>query len=96
MSDSGPTGRRFEFVLHQSTLTFPLVVHDRVNKGLGMSSKGYMSEINKIDKIDKIEVDKIKFPGGSTHQDFMIFLEKQTCKTTSVFVDLGPNFYFVL
>ena len=34
----GPIGRWFESALCQSTLTFPPVVHDWVNKGLGMSS----------------------------------------------------------
>ena len=37
--DCGPIGRRFECALCRSTLTFPSVVHDWVNKGLGMSSR---------------------------------------------------------
>ena len=37
--DCGPTGWWFEYALCRSTLTFPPVVHDWVNKGLGISSR---------------------------------------------------------
>ena len=37
MFDCGPTGRWFESAFCRSTLTFPPVVHDWVNKGLGTS-----------------------------------------------------------
>ena len=38
MFDCGPTGRQFKSASNQGTLTFPPVVLDWVNKGLGMSS----------------------------------------------------------
>ena len=70
MFDCGPTGRRFEAVLCRNTLTSPLVVHDWVNKGLGMSSRVCATGHIK-DPVPRIEKSRASCPGGRFPPSFI-------------------------
>ena len=66
--DCGPTGRRFEFASHRKTgrLDFSPVVHDWVNKGLGMSSR-VCATGNIKDPVSLIEKSRASCFGGRFH-----------------------------
>ena len=80
--DCGPAGRRFEYALCRSTLTFSPVVHDWVNKGLGISSRVCATGHTSIkDPVLLIEESRAscrsgRFPPGFIQQVFITGLSK--------------------
>ena len=73
--DCGLTGWPFESALSWSTLTFPPVVHDLVNKGLGMSIRvsatGHIKDPMPLIEKNRASCPSGRFPPSFIHQVFI-------------------------